>query len=54
MHVGARVAAAAGAGEVFVSSPTSDLIAGSGIELEDRGEFELRGVGTRRLYAATA
>jgi pimeloyl-ACP methyl ester carboxylesterase len=54
VHVGARVAAAAGANEVFVSSTTSDLVAGSGIELEDRGEFELKGVGTRRLYAATA
>jgi class 3 adenylate cyclase len=54
VHVGARVAAAVGAGEVFVSSTTSDLVAGSGIELEDRGEFELKGVGKRTLYAATA
>ena len=54
VHVGARVAAAAGANEVLVSSTTSDLVAGSGIELEDRGEFELKGVGPRRLYAATA
>ena len=54
VHVGARVAAAAGANEVFVSSTTNDLVAGSGIELEDRGEFELKGVGQRRLYAATA
>jgi pimeloyl-ACP methyl ester carboxylesterase len=53
VHVGARVAAAAGANEVFVSSTTTDLVAGSGIELEDRGEFELKGVGQRRLYAAT-
>jgi class 3 adenylate cyclase len=54
VHVGARVAAAAGPGEVFVSSTTSDLVAGSGIRLDDRGEFELKGVGRRRLYAATA
>jgi len=54
VHVGARVAAAAGADEVFVSSTTADLVAGSGIELADRGEFELKGVGRRRLYAATA
>ena len=53
VHVGARVTAAAGANEVFVSSTTGDLVAGSGIELEDRGEFELKGVGRRRLYAAT-
>jgi pimeloyl-ACP methyl ester carboxylesterase len=54
VHVGARVAAAAGANEVFVSSTTGDLVAGSGITLEDRGEFELKGVGTRTLYAATS
>jgi class 3 adenylate cyclase len=54
VHVGARVAAAAGANEVFVSSTTADLVAGSGIRLEERGEFELKGVGRRRLYAATA
>lgn len=54
VHVGARVAAAAGANEVFVSSTTGDLVAGSGIRLEDRGDFELKGVGRRRLYAATA
>jgi len=54
VHVGARVAAAAGADEVFVSATTGDLVAGSGIHLEDRGEFELKGVGRRRLYAATA
>jgi class 3 adenylate cyclase len=55
VHVGARVAGAAGEGEVLVSATTRDLVAGSGVEFEDRGEFELKGVGeTRRLYAATA
>jgi pimeloyl-ACP methyl ester carboxylesterase len=54
VHTGARVAAAAGAGEVYVSSTTADLVAGSGIALEPRGEFELKGVGRRTLYAATA
>jgi len=53
VHVGARVAARAEPGEVLVSSTTHDLVAGSGIELVDRGEFELKGVGKRRLYAAT-
>jgi pimeloyl-ACP methyl ester carboxylesterase len=52
MHVGARVAARAESGEVLVSSTTHDLVAGSGIELVDRGDFELKGVGKRRLYAA--
>jgi len=28
-----------------------DLVAGSGIEFEDRGECELKGVGKRRIYA---
>jgi len=54
VHVGARVAAAAGVDEVLVSSTTADLVAGSGIVLEERGEFELKGVGRRALYAATA
>jgi class 3 adenylate cyclase len=53
VHVGARVAASAGANEVFVSSTTHDLVAGSGIEFVDRGEFDLKGVGKRQLYAAT-
>ncbi len=54
VHTGARVAALAGAGEVFVSSTVKDLTAGSGIEFEDRGDHELKGVpGTWRLYAVT-
>jgi class 3 adenylate cyclase len=53
VHVGARVAAQAGPGEVLVSSTVRDLIAGSGIELEDRGLYALKGIGEeRRLYAA--
>jgi pimeloyl-ACP methyl ester carboxylesterase len=52
VHVGARVAAGAGAGEVLVSSTVRDLIAGSGIELADRGLHTLKGVeDERRLYA---
>jgi class 3 adenylate cyclase len=53
VHVGARVAAQAGPGEVLVSSTVRDLIAGSGIELEDRGLHSLKGLDEeRRLYAA--
>ena len=48
---GARVAALAGPGEVLVSSTVKDLVAGSGIEFEDRGEHELKGVGAWRLYS---
>ena len=52
VHIGARVAAAAGPGEVLVSGTVKDLVAGSGIEFEDRGEHALKGLPERRrLYA---
>jgi class 3 adenylate cyclase len=52
VHIGARVSALAGAGEVFVSSTVKDLVAGSGIDFEDRGEHELKGVpGSWKIYA---
>jgi class 3 adenylate cyclase len=52
VHTGARVSAIAAPGEVLVSSTVKDLVAGSGIEFEERGEHELKGVpGTWRLYA---
>jgi pimeloyl-ACP methyl ester carboxylesterase len=52
VHIGARVAAAAGPGEVLVSSTVRDLVAGSGIEFEDRGLHELKGLDEpRRLFA---
>jgi class 3 adenylate cyclase len=55
ISVGARVAAAAGAGEVLVSSTVRDLVAGSGIEFESRGEHDLKGVpGTMSLYTAVS
>jgi class 3 adenylate cyclase len=53
VHIGARVAAAAAAGEVLVSSMVKDLVAGSGIRFTDRGVHTLKGVpGDWRLYAA--
>jgi class 3 adenylate cyclase len=52
VHIGARVAAIAGPGEVLVSGAVPPLVAGSGIAFEDRGERELKGVpGTWRLFA---
>jgi pimeloyl-ACP methyl ester carboxylesterase len=51
VHTGARISALAGPGEVLVSATVRDLVAGSGIVFEDRGEHELKGVGGRRLYA---
>jgi class 3 adenylate cyclase/pimeloyl-ACP methyl ester carboxylesterase len=51
VSIGARVASAAGAGEVLVSSTVKDLVAGSGLRFEDRGEHELKGVpGPWRIY----
>jgi pimeloyl-ACP methyl ester carboxylesterase len=52
VHIGARVAAEAGAGEVLVSSTVKDLVAGSGIRFTDRGSRRLKGVpGEWRLFA---
>jgi pimeloyl-ACP methyl ester carboxylesterase len=54
VHTGARVAAEAGAGEVLVSQTVKDLVAGSGLEFEDRGTHELKGVpGEWRLHAVS-
>jgi len=50
--IGARVAAAAQGGQVLVSQTVKDLVAGAGIEFEDRGERELKGVpGSWRVYS---
>ena len=55
VHIGARVASEAGPGEVMVSSTVKDLVAGSGIEFEERGVAELKGVpGEWRLFAVAA
>jgi pimeloyl-ACP methyl ester carboxylesterase len=54
VHTGARVSALARPGEVLVSSTVKDLVAGSGIEFEERGTHELKGIpGEWRLYAVT-
>jgi class 3 adenylate cyclase len=55
VHIGARVAAEAGPGEVIVSSTVRDLVAGSGIRFEDRGRRSLKGVpGDWQLFRAAA
>jgi class 3 adenylate cyclase len=52
VNTGARVAGQARSGEVLVSSTVKDLVAGSGIQFEDRGVHELKGVpGDWRLYS---
>jgi len=54
VHIGARVAGKAGPGEVLVSRTVHDLVAGSGLRFDDRGEFKLKGVqGEWRLYAVS-
>jgi class 3 adenylate cyclase len=54
VHIGARVASLARAGEVLVSNTVKDLVAGSGIAFEDRGTRTLKGVpGDWRLFAVT-
>jgi class 3 adenylate cyclase len=44
VHIGARISALASASEVLVSSTVRDLVAGSGLEFEDRGLHDLKGV----------
>ena len=51
VHTGARISALAGPDEVLVSATVRDLVSGSGIAFEDRGEHELKGVGARRIYS---
>jgi class 3 adenylate cyclase len=51
VNTGARVAAAAGPGEVLVTGTVKDLVAGSGITFQERGEQELKGVGAWRIYS---
>ena len=54
VHMAARIMALAAGGEVLVSSTTHELLAGSELTFEDRGEHELKGLtGVRRVYALT-
>jgi class 3 adenylate cyclase len=53
VHVAARISSIAEAGQVLVSGTTRDLVAGSGLEFDDLGEFELKGLDERRpIYRA--
>jgi class 3 adenylate cyclase/pimeloyl-ACP methyl ester carboxylesterase len=52
VHIGARVCALAGAGQVLVTSTVKDLVTGSGIQFEDHGSHALKGVpGEWSVYA---
>jgi len=51
VHIGARIAALAGSGEVLTSSTVKDLVAGSGLSFADAGDHDLKGVpGRWRLF----
>ncbi len=53
VHVAARIASSASIGEVLVSEVVVDLVEGSGIEFEDRGAQELKGISRqRRIWSA--
>jgi class 3 adenylate cyclase/pimeloyl-ACP methyl ester carboxylesterase len=55
VHIGARVSALAGTNDVLVSSTLRDLVIGSGLEFDDRGSYELKGVpGEWRLFAVAS
>jgi class 3 adenylate cyclase len=52
VHIGARIAGLAKAGEVLVSNTVKDLVAGSGLAFEERGVHPLKGVpGEWRIFA---
>ena len=55
VHIGARVSALAGPNDVLVSSTLRDLVIGSGLEFEDRGAHDLKGVpGEWHLFAVAS
>jgi class 3 adenylate cyclase len=55
VHEAARIAAAAGAGEILVSFTTRTLAEGAEVAFEDRGSHELKGLsGSRQLFAVTS
>ena len=54
MSIGARVSSLAAPSEILVSQTVRDLIAGSGLELTPRGEYELKGVPGRWAVYAVA
>jgi class 3 adenylate cyclase len=52
VHIGARVRALASAGEILVSSTVKDLVEGSGLRFEERGQHDLKGLpGVRSVFA---
>ncbi len=55
VHTAARIMSVAGSGEILVSATVMDLVDGSGLEFEDAGMHELKGLhGARQLYRLAA
>jgi class 3 adenylate cyclase len=55
VHIGARVSALAAPNDVLVSSTLRDLVIGSGLQFEERGTYDLKGVpGEWRLFAVAS
>jgi class 3 adenylate cyclase len=55
VHIGAHISALAGGGEVLVSSTVKDLVAGSGLEFDDRGGHSLKGIpGEWRVFSVSS
>jgi class 3 adenylate cyclase len=54
VHIGARVSSLAGAGDILVSGTLRDLVVGSGLQFEDRGSHQLKGVPGEWLLFALA
>jgi len=55
VSIGARISSLAGPGEILVSSTVKDLVAGSGLRFEDRGEHQLKGIPEAwRVFALAA
>jgi class 3 adenylate cyclase len=52
VHIAARIGDCASSGEVLISGTVKDLVIGSGVALDERGEHELKGVpGIWKLFA---
>ncbi|MBK5267630.1 MAG: adenylate/guanylate cyclase domain-containing protein [Acidimicrobiia bacterium] len=55
VHIGARIGALAGPGEVLVSGTVKDAVTGSNVTFDDRGLYELKGVpGSWQLYVVSS
>lgn len=55
VNIGARIASLANSDEVLVSQTVRDLVTGSGIKFDDRGDQQLKGIpGDWHLYAVTS